>query len=187
MGCITTQPLLGLRRRAPLLLGAASATDKKPKLCVSDCLLAGSGTDWLTVNLSSRCTAEGNRIFLRVFGQSKIFSGPFGARQFRPKNFFGAFGASNNSGSPPPAPPPPPPPNSIFQEPCGLEACPWLSIDCLWLGVACQHGPPSASIWPCDPLALSPFLSNKGTLVDSTTVVLGLRGHMCQSSGSKNL
>ena len=30
---------------------------------LSDCLLAGSGTDWLTVNLSSRCTAEGNRIY----------------------------------------------------------------------------------------------------------------------------
>ena len=30
----------------------------------SDCLLAGSGTDWLTVNLSSRCTAEGNRIWV---------------------------------------------------------------------------------------------------------------------------
>ena len=30
---------------------------------LSDCLLASSGTDWLTVNLSSRCTAEGNRIF----------------------------------------------------------------------------------------------------------------------------
>ena len=29
---------------------------------LSDCLLAGPGTDWLTVNLSSRCTAEGNRI-----------------------------------------------------------------------------------------------------------------------------
>ena len=29
---------------------------------LTDCLLAGSGTDWLTVNLSSRCTAEGNRI-----------------------------------------------------------------------------------------------------------------------------
>ena len=38
---------------------------KKNPNCVylSDCLLAGSGTDWLTVNLSSRCTAEGNRIF----------------------------------------------------------------------------------------------------------------------------
>ena len=35
--------------------------------------------------------------FLRVFGQSKFFSGAFGASQFRPKNF---FGASNNSGSP---------------------------------------------------------------------------------------
>jgi hypothetical protein len=30
---------------------------------LSDCLLAGSGTDWLTVNLSSRCTAKGNRIW----------------------------------------------------------------------------------------------------------------------------
>ena len=34
-GCITTRPLLGFWRRASLLLGAASATDKKPKLCVS--------------------------------------------------------------------------------------------------------------------------------------------------------
>ena len=37
------------------------------------------------------------QIFLRVFSQSKIFSGAFGASQFRPKKF---FGASNNSGSP---------------------------------------------------------------------------------------
>ena len=63
------------------LLGAASATDKKPTFCqkhmfcipVQDCLYLfvcfcltdcwpGSGTDWLTANLSSRCTAEGNRI-----------------------------------------------------------------------------------------------------------------------------
>ena len=53
------------------------------------------------------------KVFLRVFGQSKIFSGAFAASQFRPKNFFGAFGASNNSGSPagggPPTAPPPPP------------------------------------------------------------------------------
>ena len=35
VSCVTTRPLLGLRRRASLLLGAASATDKKPKLCVS--------------------------------------------------------------------------------------------------------------------------------------------------------
>ena len=35
-----------------------------------------------------------------LFGQSEIFSGAFGASQFRPKNFFGAFGASNNSGPP---------------------------------------------------------------------------------------
>ena len=37
------------------------------------------------------------QIVLRAFGQSKIFSGAFGASQFRPKN---GFGASNNSGSP---------------------------------------------------------------------------------------
>ena len=30
--------------------------------CLTDCW-PGSGTDWLTVNLSSRCTAEGNRIY----------------------------------------------------------------------------------------------------------------------------
>ena len=47
-------------------------------------------------------------IFLRVFGQSKIFSGAFGTSQFRPKNFFGASGVSNNSGSPAGDPPPPP-------------------------------------------------------------------------------
>ena len=37
--------------------------------------------------------------FLRVFGQSKNFSGTFGASQFRQKKF---FGASNNSTPPPP-------------------------------------------------------------------------------------
>ena len=44
-------------------LGPHLPLTKNPN-CVylSDCLLAGSGTDWLTVNLSSRCTAEGNRI-----------------------------------------------------------------------------------------------------------------------------
>ena len=40
------------------------------------------------------------QIFLRVFGQSKIFSGAFAASQFTAKTFFGAFGAPNNSGSP---------------------------------------------------------------------------------------
>ena len=35
VGCVTTPPLLELRRRALGLLGAASATDKKPKLCES--------------------------------------------------------------------------------------------------------------------------------------------------------
>ena len=35
VGCITTRPLLGSQPKASLLLGAASATDKKPKLCVS--------------------------------------------------------------------------------------------------------------------------------------------------------
>ena len=34
-GCVTTRPLLGSWRMASLLLGAASATDKKTKLCVS--------------------------------------------------------------------------------------------------------------------------------------------------------
>ena len=47
----------------PCCLGPYLLLTKNPS-CVhlSDCLLAGSGTDWLTVNLSSRCTAEGNRI-----------------------------------------------------------------------------------------------------------------------------
>ena len=49
----------------PCCLGPYLLLTKNPN-CVylSDCLLAGSGTDWLTVNLSSRCTAEGNRIKL---------------------------------------------------------------------------------------------------------------------------
>ena len=49
--------------RPPCCLGPHLPLTKNPN-CVylSDCLLAGSGTDWLTVNLSSRCTAEGNRI-----------------------------------------------------------------------------------------------------------------------------
>ena len=33
--CITIRPLLGLRQMVSPLLGASSATDKKPKLCVS--------------------------------------------------------------------------------------------------------------------------------------------------------
>ena len=47
----------------PCCLGPHLPLTKNPN-CVylSDCLLASSGTDWLTVNLSSRCTAEGNRI-----------------------------------------------------------------------------------------------------------------------------
>ena len=50
----------------PCCLGPYLLLTKNPN-CVylSDCLLAGSGTDWLTVNLSSRCTAEGNRICYR--------------------------------------------------------------------------------------------------------------------------
>ena len=35
VSCITIRPLLGLRRKVSPLLGAAFATDKKPKLCVS--------------------------------------------------------------------------------------------------------------------------------------------------------
>ena len=51
----------------PCCLGPHLPLTKNPN-CVylSDCLLAGSGTDWLTVNLSSRCTAEGNRILVPV-------------------------------------------------------------------------------------------------------------------------
>ena len=56
----------------PCCLGAHLPLTKNPN-CVylSDCLLAGSGTDWLTVNLSSRCTAEGNRI--SCFKKGEIF------------------------------------------------------------------------------------------------------------------
>ena len=35
--------------------------------CLTDCW-PSSGTEWLTVNLSSRCTAEGNRIFWSFCG-----------------------------------------------------------------------------------------------------------------------
>ena len=35
VSCIAIRPLLGLRRMVSPLLGAACATDKKPKLCVS--------------------------------------------------------------------------------------------------------------------------------------------------------
>ena len=64
-------------RSAAFPLGRYLYWDKRPPCCLvphlpltknpncvylCDCLLAGSGTDWLTVNLSSRCTAEGNRI-----------------------------------------------------------------------------------------------------------------------------
>ena len=35
VGCITIRPLLGLKWSTAPLLGDASATDKKPKLCVS--------------------------------------------------------------------------------------------------------------------------------------------------------
>ena len=55
---------LDFGRGPPCCLVPHLPLTKNPN-CVylSDCLLAGSGTDWLTVNLSSRCTAEGNRIF----------------------------------------------------------------------------------------------------------------------------
>ena len=35
VSCITIRPLLGLRRMVSPLLGAASASDKKPNLCAS--------------------------------------------------------------------------------------------------------------------------------------------------------
>ena len=55
----------------PCCLAPHLPLTKNPN-CVylSDCLLAGSGTDGLTVNLSSRCTAEGNRI---CFTRFKLF------------------------------------------------------------------------------------------------------------------
>ena len=54
---------LGCAAEPPCCLNPHLPLTKNPN-CVylSDCLLAGSGTDWLTVNRSSRCTAEGNRI-----------------------------------------------------------------------------------------------------------------------------
>ena len=57
----------------PCCLGPYLLLTKNPN-CVylSDCLLAGSGTDWLTVNLSSRCTAEGNRIWSTQYRTSNV-------------------------------------------------------------------------------------------------------------------
>ena len=59
-------------------LGAHLPLTKNPN-CVylTDCLLAGSGTDWLTVNLSSRCTAEGNRILIGTRIQVPVVWCPF--------------------------------------------------------------------------------------------------------------
>ena len=110
------------------------------------------------------------QIFLRVFGQSKFFSGAFGTSQFRPNNFFGAFGASNNSGSPgppqqphpptppPTAPPPHPPPNSPTPPPPPYDPptpplrkplpVPRLQFD--FIGNTMFHKAPSAgALWPC--------------------------------------
>ena len=94
------------------------------------------------------------QIFLRVFSQSKIFSGAFGASQFTPKNFFGTFSASNNSGSPeegggvppnspthPPTPPWTPPPSGKL---CQRNAvCPLgtLCLDRTSFGLACTPPP----------------------------------------------
>ena len=77
------------------------------------------GSPRVLLNNSAHPSEVIGQFFLRVFSQSKIFSGAFGASQLRPKNL---FGASNNSGSaggrvPPTAPPthppldPPPPPS----------------------------------------------------------------------------
>ena len=69
-------------RSAALPLGHCLSCEMEPPCCLkphlpltknpncvylSDCLLAGSGTDWLTVNLSSRCTAKGNTISARFW------------------------------------------------------------------------------------------------------------------------
>ena len=61
----------------PCCLAPHLPLTKNPN-CVylSDCLLAGSGTDWLTVNLSSRCTAEGNRILANKQQQATTTSTP---------------------------------------------------------------------------------------------------------------
>ena len=53
------------------------------------------------------------QIFLRTFDPSKIFSCAFGGNRFRPKIFFGAFGASKHSAPPGSSPPPPPPVPSL--------------------------------------------------------------------------
>ena len=76
-GCITALSLLGLQGSASCCLGPHLPLTKNPN-CVylSDCLLDGSGTDWLTVNLSSSCTAEGNRILV-LQGDSQTVFGKF--------------------------------------------------------------------------------------------------------------
>ena len=50
-------------KSSPHCLGPRLPLTKNPNcvFCLTDCW-SGSGTDWLTVSLSSRCTAEGNRI-----------------------------------------------------------------------------------------------------------------------------
>ena len=94
------------------------------------------------------------QIFLLVFSQSKIFSGAFGASQFRPKNF---FGASNNSGSPeggsPPQPPTPlgPPPHPPFKQNSAygtrLKDDPYrCSTGCLQITVVCFCWPAKSRV-----------------------------------------
>ena len=76
----------------PCCFGPHLPLTKNPN-CVylSDCLLASSGTDWLTVNLSSRCTAEGNRITSqRLLDQSQ--AGVYRGKRHIPPHF-GHFGA----------------------------------------------------------------------------------------------
>ena len=80
-GWYTTRPLFVVPQKFSPLLEAESATEKTPKLCVSVCLPACPTdclTDWLTVSLSSRCTAEGNRIWPNkcVPNYATVFEGP---------------------------------------------------------------------------------------------------------------
>ena len=77
------------------------------------------------------------QISLRAFGRSKILSGTFGAKRFRPKVFFAAFAASKNAAplrgrDGPTHPTPPKPTHTPFKkQPClGLQTsgCPILQV-----------------------------------------------------------
>ena len=67
--CITIRPLLDYQDKGvPTAWGRVCHSQKTQTVCfcLTDCW-PGSGTAWLTVNLSLRCTAEGNRTFKFFF------------------------------------------------------------------------------------------------------------------------